>query len=213
MTTTEHVTVVRTGLVPIDDITPHPSNPRRGDMARIERSLRDHGQYSPIVVHEQTGHILAGNHRWRVAKEKLGWTHVDARFISCTDAKAAQILAMDNRSSDDGTYNDAELLALLEQIGDVTGLLAAGYDTSDMDDLLARLEENEPVAPFDPETNQRGIDTRKALGQDATVRSIVLTYPIDEYEQIVLGLQHMCARYEVQDFATAVAHMIPELDD
>lgn len=209
---TEQVTIVRSGNVPIDTITPHPRNPRRGDVARIERSLRDHGQYQDIVVQESTGHILVGNHRWRVAKEKLGWTHIAAKFVSCTDAKALEILAMDNRSSDDGRYDDTELLALLETIVADGDLVSAGYDVDDMDDLLARLEEAEPLA-FEPEANQRGIDTRKALGQDATVRSIVLTYPTDEYEQIVQGLQHMCARFEVQDFATAVALMIPELDD
>lgn len=212
--TTEHVTVVRTESVPIDSVTPHPSNPRRGDMSRIERSLRDHGQYSPLVVHEQSGNILVGNHRWRVMREKLGWTHVDARFVSCTDAKALQILAMDNRSSDDGTYDDAELLALLEAIGG-EDLSAAGYGTDDIDDLLARLEEAQEFTEpdYDPQANQRGIDTRKERGQDATVRSIVLTYPTDEYEQVVMGLQHLAQRYEVQDFATAVALMIAELED
>lgn len=210
--TVEHVNVTRTELVPVDSISPHPSNPRRGDMHRIERSLRDHGQYAPIVVHEQTGHILVGNHRWRVMKEKLGWSHVDARFVSCTEAKALQILAMDNRSSDDGTYDDAELLALLEAIGD-GDLGSAGYGVDDLDDLLARLEEHQPAPAYEPQENQRGIDTRKERGQDATVRSIVLTYPIDEYEQIVLGLQHMCQRYQVQDFSAAVAQMLPELED
>lgn len=210
--TVEHVSIVRTETVPIDSVTPHPANPRRGDMARIERSLRDHGQYAPIVVHEQTGHIIVGNHRWRVMKEKLGWTHVDARFVSCSEAKARQILAMDNRSSDDGTYDDAELLALLEAIGDAD-LSSAGYDVDDVDDLLARLEENVAEPVYDPQANQRGIDTRKERGQDATVRSIVLTYPTDEYQGIVLGLQRMCERFEVQDFASVVELMIRELDD
>jgi len=209
----EHVTVVRSESVPIDSISPHPQNPRRGDMARIERSLRAHGQYQDIVVHQETGHILVGNHRWRAAKDKLGWTHISARFISCSETKALEILAMDNRSSDDGRYDDAELLALLEMIdqrGDVT---AAGYGQDDIDDLLAALEEADTPVVYEPQANDRGIDTRKERGQDATVRSIVLTYPIDEYEQIVLGLQHMCQRYEVQDFSAAVAAMIPALED
>lgn len=211
--TVEHVSVVRTESVPVDSVTPHPSNPRRGDMSRIERSLRDHGQYAPIVVHEQTGHIIVGNHRWRVMKEKLGWTHVDVRFVSCSDAKALQILAMDNRSSDDGTYDDAELLALLEAIGD-GDLAAAGYGVDDVDDLLARLEES-ASDDLTGITEAVGIDARKADPSYAAsgVRSIVLTYPVEEYEQVVLGLQHMAARYEVQDFSDAIAHMIAELED
>lgn len=210
---TEHVTVLRSESVPIDSLTPHPANPRRGDMARIERSLREHGQYQDIVVQDSTGYILVGNHRWRAAKDKLGWTHISARFITCTDEKALEILAMDNRSSDDGRYDDAELLALLEQINDHGGdLIAAGYDVDDIDDLLAALEEI-PTPASDGMTDAVGIDSRKENGQDATVRSIVLTYPIAEYDQIVLGLQHMCARYEVQDFSAAVAAMIPELED
>jgi len=210
---TEHVTVVRTESVPIDSISPHPANPRRGDMARIERSLREHGQYAPLIVHEPTGHILAGNHRWRAAKDKLGWSHVDVQFVTCTETKALEILAMDNRSSDDGRYDDTELLALLEQITDSGNLDAAGYDVDDLDDLLARLEEQDPTD--DTLTEALGIDARKAADtyNNSGVRSIVLTYPEDEYEQIVLGLQHMCARYEVPDFSAAVAAMIPELED
>lgn len=210
---TEHVTVIRSESVPIDSITPHPHNPRRGDMARIERSLREHGQYQDIVVHEETGQILVGNHRWRAAKEKLGWTHISAKFVSCTETKALEILAMDNRSSDDGRYDDAELSTLLEMIENNGNLLAAGYDAEDLDDLLARLEEQDAPA-FDPAAAV-GIDARKADPSYAAsgVRSIVLSYPTDEYEQVVAGLQHMCQRYQCDDFATAVSRMIPELDD
>jgi ParB-like chromosome segregation protein Spo0J len=211
---TEQVTVVRTELVPIDSVTPHPNNPRRGDVARIERSLRAHGQYQDIVVHQETGQILVGNHRWRVAKDKLGWTHISAKFVSCSDAKAREILAMDNRSSDDGRYDDHELRALLEMIEADGDILAAGYDTEDLDDLLARLEENDTPA-FDPRENLRGIDSRKASGEydAATVKTLILTYPLDEYQDVVLGLQRMCERFEVQDFAGAIAQMIQELDD
>lgn len=211
----EQVTVVRTELVPIDSVHPHPNNPRRGDVARIERSMRDHGQYQDIVVHQETGNVLVGNHRWRVAKDKLGWTHISVKFVSCSDTKALEILAMDNRSSDDGRYADRELLTLLEMINDQDGdLTSAGYDVDDMDDLLARLEEVELPA-FDPKDNLRGIDSRKASGDydAATVKTLILTYPIDEYQDVVMGLQRMCERFQVQDFAGAIAQMIHELDD
>lgn len=214
MSLNEQVTVVATELVPIDSVSPHPNNPRRGDMHRIERSLRDHGQYQDIVVHKETGHILVGNHRWRAAKDKLGWSHISVKWVSCTDAKALEILAMDNRSSDDGRYDDHELLALLEMINDGGGDLAsAGYDVDDMDDLLARLEEADTPA-FDP-TPKLGIDSRKASGDYAasTVKTLILTYPLDEYQDVVHGLQRMCERYQVDDFAGAIAQMIKELDD
>lgn len=199
----ELVSVARTELVSIDSVTTHPQNPRRGDMTRIERSLREHGQYQDIVVQESSGHILVGNHRWRAAKDKLGWTHISVKFIRCSDAKALEILAMDNRSSDGGTYDDRELLTLLEIISSGDGdLTAAGYDDDDLDALLARLEDDAPLP-----------DVPKANEQEVTTRSITLTYRLDEYNQIVMGLQHMCQRYEVQDFASAVAHMIPDLED
>ena len=37
-------------LVPIASLAPYGDNPRRGDVAAIRASLRENGQYRPLVV-------------------------------------------------------------------------------------------------------------------------------------------------------------------
>jgi len=140
----EKARIVRTELVPIGSVQPHPENARRGNMQRIERSLRENGQYRPIVVDEATGYILGGNHTFRVARDKLGWGHIEATFVQCTEARARAILAVDNSSSDDATYDDDALLTLLDRIAEDNLLPAAGFDVADLDDLRLTLADGFP---------------------------------------------------------------------
>ena len=66
---------LRALAVPIDDIHPYPSNPRRGDLEQIKTSLQANGQYRPIVANRRDGSVLAGNHTWKAAKA-LGWDQI-----------------------------------------------------------------------------------------------------------------------------------------
>lgn len=212
MTTTEHVRVVRTESVPVDSISPHPQNPRRGDMARIEHSLRTHGQYQDIVVHEETGHILVGNHRWRAAKDKLGWTHINVKFVSCTNAKALEILAMDNRSSDDGRYDDTALLALLEEISSDGMLANAGYGAEELDDLLARLEEDAP-AFTDEAPTMRSLEDKATTYDASPTRMVVLTYPLEDFSYVVAALERVAERLGVESNADVVLALLREAEE
>lgn len=54
---------LRSRAVPIDSIAPWEDNPRLGDLASIRESLREHGQYQPILVQKSTSTVIAGNHR------------------------------------------------------------------------------------------------------------------------------------------------------
>ena len=128
-------------LVPITDVTPYPGNPRRGDQAAITASIRDLGLYTGVVVQRSTGHIVVGNHR-RHGLVELGATMIPVDYLDVDDTRAAAIVARDNRTSDQGGYDDAELLAL------------SGYDDDDLAVLRATLD---PPAPEDP-----GPYTRKA---------------------------------------------------
>lgn len=143
----EKATIVRTELVPIHSVTRHPENARKGNISRIEESLRAHGQYAAVVVHEQTGYVLKGNNTHRVLAEKIGAAEILATFVSCTEAQARAILAVDNRTSDGASYDDAALLALLEQVETDGNLAAAGYGQADLDDLTALLEESAEPEP------------------------------------------------------------------
>lgn len=206
----EQVSIVRSEAVPVDSITTHPENANRGNVAAIARGLSEHGQYRRIVVHEETRQILAGNTTYRAARDKLGWTHIEADFVRCTPEKARAILAWDNRARDLGEYDDAALLALLEQIEGDGNLLAAGFDDEDLDDLRAKLEEGDDL----PDVNEanikldfKGIDARKedaASYELSGTRTVVLSYPNAEYVWLVDSLKECADLFGVESNADAV---------
>lgn len=126
----KHATT-ETQNIPIDRLTPHPLNPREGDIGALTQSLKTFGQYRTVVA-TTDGIILAGHHVIQAAKA-LGWTHIDVTFIDCDEIQATKILLVDNRTSDLGTYND-ELLrkAVLE----TSNNHATGWQPDDIQTLI-----------------------------------------------------------------------------
>lgn len=226
----EHAKILRTETVPIGSVTRHPENARKGDTARIERSLRDHGQYAPIVVHEPTGYILKGNNTHRVMAEVIGRSEILATFVSCTEAQARAILAVDNRTSDGAGYDDAALLALLETVDAEGNLTLAGYDTHDLDDLSALLEEQAPPVPDallgqapdpGPAAAPRvelgsGMPPAKALtelGKDYDARAsraIQLVYPLNQFTWAVNHLTALAEKWSLESNADVVLYLISD---
>lgn len=137
-------------FMPLVELRPFRRNPRRGDIAAIAESLKANGQYKPIVVNEGslTGRpmeILVGNHTFAAA-QSLGWGSISAVLVDVDEERAAAIVLADNRIADLGGYDDTDLLAVLQQAGDLTG---TGYSNVDLAALLRDL--NEPVALTDPD--------------------------------------------------------------
>lgn len=141
---------------PVSDLHTYFKNPRRGDTAVIANSLTVNGQYKPIVVNRGThtgrpNEVLAGNHTLMAARD-LGWPDVSATFIDVDDDQAARIVAVDNRSADIATYDDAVLAELLSGFGG--NLDGTGYTDKD----LARL--------LDAQVGDRDLDDFKEYDED-----------------------------------------------
>lgn len=107
--------------VPVTELHLSETNPRRGDVAAVVRSLDRFGQRVPIVYRWQSPRprarkqkvVIAGNHRLQAALE-LGWSEiaaVDADDLSPAEAKAFALA--DNRTADLAVYDDEMLLAQL----------------------------------------------------------------------------------------------------
>lgn len=146
---------LETEKVSIDDVRPHPKNVRQGDIGAICESLQAHGQYRAIVVQSSTGHILAGNHTWKAAKQ-LGWSEITAHFIDCDDDQAMRILLADNRANDLASYDDAALAALLHELSITdAGLAGTLFDGDALDDLIDKI--GAPIEQDDPPTDAPAI--------------------------------------------------------
>ena len=126
-------------LVPVDEVSPWPGNPRQGDIGAISKSLERFGQTKPIAVQLSSGHIVAGNHAWHAARA-LGWTHIAVAKNALTDADATAYLVADNRTEELGTYDFQTLGSLLAQLAREDNLEGTGYSADDVDDLLKSLD-------------------------------------------------------------------------
>lgn len=129
--------------VPVSGLKHYGKNPRRGDVDAIASSLTHNGQYKAIVVRTGTMEVLAGNHTLKAAK-KLGWDEVAATFVDVDDEQAARIVLVDNRSNDVATYDNAELISLLQDLPDLAG---TGFEAADLDELIHGVEQEPAEAP------------------------------------------------------------------
>jgi hypothetical protein len=138
------VTKIKYASVKIDDLKPHPKNARQGDVGAISESLRENGQYRPLVVQKGTNVILAGNHTFKAAK-LLGWSTIEVGYIDCDDDRALRILLADNRANDLATYDTNVLREILEELA-ATPLLFTGtlFDGDVLDEIIGDIENEIP---------------------------------------------------------------------
>lgn len=123
-------------------IRQHPRNPRKGDDEAVGESIDANGWFGAVLVHRSTGHVIAGNTRFRAMRKRKAKT-VPGFWIECDDDTALRILLVDNRTSDMASYDDAELLALLVELeAEAAGLIGTGYTDADLAALLVEQEAN-----------------------------------------------------------------------
>jgi ParB-like chromosome segregation protein Spo0J len=129
--------------LPVADLDPHPRNAKTHDIPLLRDSLRRFGQYRAIVVRKPAGRrkrhqILAGHGTWRAAREEQ-WEKIACHVIDVDDESALRILAVDNRATELGGYNDQALAELLSALPD---LETTGYTQKDLDKLVDSLTQD-----------------------------------------------------------------------
>jgi ParB/RepB/Spo0J family partition protein len=137
--------------IDVDRLLPNPWNVNRmpaGLQAKLAAYLKREGFVEPLVVRphpEQQGayEIIGGEHRWRVAKERLGYSVVPCVVLKGLDDKRAKILSV-NLNSMKGEAVPSLLSKLLNDLQQGVPLddLAATlpYDTSEITDFLSLLQ-------------------------------------------------------------------------
>lgn len=108
-------------------------------------SLRKFGQRKTISARlipgdeEGVGEVLAGNTTLKAAK-RLGWTEIAVAWEDDDDQMAAAWALADNKTHDDGEYDEENLAAMIQRIEDDDELLdASGFDLMDLEDIMANL--------------------------------------------------------------------------
>lgn len=135
----ERIIAEQSVTIDIDAVKPYPKNPRVGDIAAIQESLRINGQFRPIVVQKSTGYILGGNHTWKAAKAEK-WKKISVTYLEVDDEQAKRIVLADNRTNDLASY-DTEILAdILKSLPSPVG---TGYDDKATAALLHGIQDRD----------------------------------------------------------------------
>lgn len=134
--------------LPIEQLHNYARNPRKGNIPAIKKSLHQHGLFKPLLVNtgSQTGEewaVLAGNHTLAAMRElnqqaadaaqDPPYTMVPCYIIDVDETQAAEIVLVDNKTSDEAGYNNEALADLLDWLPDLD---ATGYEQADLDALL-----------------------------------------------------------------------------
>lgn len=126
-------------MVDVDDLIPTPGNPRRSKIEAIRESIRANGYFVPIIAQTSTKRIIAGHGR-REAAVAEGIRKVPVVWLDVSDETAHRMLLVENASNDAATYDDAELLSMLQALAETEGgLIGTGFDDRAMVDVMARL--------------------------------------------------------------------------
>lgn len=155
---------------PIEKLRLLPGNPRMGNVESVMASLRKFGQRKTISARlipdgeDGVGEVLAGNTTLKAAK-RLGWTEIAVAWEDDDDQMAAAWALADNKTHDDGEYDEENLAAMIQRIEDNDELLeASGFDLMDLEDIMANLageelpglsEDEDGTIQGDPEEPKR----------------------------------------------------------
>jgi DNA modification methylase len=157
-------------LTPLERLKPHPRNPNLGDEGALAESIDQNGFYGAIIAQASTGHIIAGNHRYRDALVR-GSKTIPVIWADMTDETALRIVTADNRITRLGREDEMLLANLLKELAETeNGLLGTGFNGDDLENLLASLN----TTQSNPETFTDPDDA-----PDLEIKSPAITQPGD----------------------------------
>ena len=103
-------------LVPISEVSQHPDNPNRGDDPNLIESIEVNGFVTAVTADAKTGHIIAGNTRYR-ALLALGAAEIPVLWVDHWDGQdSIRYLIGDNASGRRAVMDTAAELELLKDL-------------------------------------------------------------------------------------------------
>src|SRR4051812_748273 len=98
---------------PIDELRPHPDNPRIHDEDAIDESIQVNKFQGAVLVQRSTNYLLDGHGRVNSLKRQ-GATTVPAFLLDLDDAAARKVLLARNAVGSKSTFDEIALAAMLE---------------------------------------------------------------------------------------------------
>jgi hypothetical protein len=179
-------------------LSPHPDNPRRGDVDSIEASIRQNGWYGTVVAQTSTGYVLIGNHR-SLAARNVGLPACPAvQWVDCDDEQARRILLSDNRTADLAVYDDELLTELLDTLADTDlGLAGTGFDTETV--VLPDFGDEVPP-PVEP-------PVPTPVWDGTELRTVVLPFTTSDYDRLNTMFAELRERWSLDSNAQVVLQL------
>lgn len=144
----------------IDDLRPAEYNPRielqtdDEEYQSLKRSIEEFGLVDPIIYNEQTGNVVGGHQRLKVAKD-LGYTEFDVSVVSMSEEKEKALNIALNKIS--GKWDDEKLKELLSEL-DSNELMLTGFNEDEIDSLMNDINIDEFFEEQE-ESNNKNEDT------------------------------------------------------
>lgn len=144
----------------IDDLKPAEYNPRielqsdDEEYQSLKRSIEEFGLVDPIIYNEQTGNVVGGHQRLKVAKD-LGYTEFDVSVVSMSEEKEKALNIALNKIS--GKWDDEKLKELLSEL-DSNELMLTGFNEDEIDSLMNDINIDEFFEEQE-ESNNKNEDT------------------------------------------------------
>lgn len=200
------------------DLEGNPQNAKGHDVLGIQESMRRFGMVDLIVLDERTQRIVSGHGRRDslLALEAAGgnppdediasvdgawWVPVVRGWASADDDDAAAAAVAVNQWSIAGGWDLGTLLPQLDRLGKTpAGLAGVGFGDEDLDDMLARFQEQ--TALPDDNAEDWTVDGSRQ------VRSIMLDYPLDDYRWVADTASRARTHYGVASNAELFVRLV-----
>ena len=162
--------------VPIESITPDPSNPRahsREQVRAIARSIQTFGFNAPILV-DNAGTAKAGHGRLEAAKV-LKLTRVPViRLEHLSEQQTKAYMLADNKLTDRSSWDDSKLALRLKELQDIVidfEIEATGFEAPEIDFRIQSLEPPDAASAddeFEPPVEAGGVPAWRSVGSRTT---------------------------------------------
>jgi hypothetical protein len=199
--------------MPVAELKPAKRNPKRHSVSELAAAVQRFGVIEAQVLDERTGRVISGNGRLELyaqAEEAEldppeGVQVIDGRWHlpivrgwrSRNNGEAEAALVAVNRLAERGGWNTGMLVEMLDELGATrAGLTGVGYQPDDLADLRRQLEEKPSLPPAPGPVGGTG------------VRSLVLDYPIADYDRLARGMQALRGKLNVGSNAELVAALV-----